>query len=515
MINFIDDILNKTTMYRVVLYVLFFFFISAISLSFLKFIPYTPLDLITSLLVILLVSSISNFIFSYAYEAPTNVESVYITALILFFIITPAQGGIYSQFLPLAFWASVWAMASKYIFAIGRKHIFNPVAIAVVLTAFTINESASWWIGTPTMLPFVILGGLLIIRKLRRIDLLLSFIISALTATIALDLIKGSDSSFILNTVILSVKNSALFFFAFIMLTEPLTAPSTKWPRIAFGVLVGLLYPTALHFGPVYSTPELALVIGNIFAYIVSPKEKLFLKLKERIEIGTDTFDFVFQKDEQNKKFNFKAGQYMEWTLKHRSPDARGNRRYFTLASSPTETEIHLGVKFYPEPSSFKNRLLALPIGGEIIATQTSGDFTLPSNTEKELVFIAGGIGITPFRSMIQYLIDKNEKRKITLLYSNKKVSDIAYKQVFDQAKEKFDIKTVYAITDNNEPLTDSSMYAGFIDAKIIQKEVPDFMNKMFYISGPHGMVRAFEKTLKSIGVSNRNIKIDFFPGFA
>lgn len=509
MLKLIDNFLNKITMYRIVLYILIFFFCSAILLSAFKFLPYTPFDLITSLFVILLVSWLSNAVFSYAYNAPTNVESIYITALILFFIITPVQGGVYTQFLPFAFWASVWAMASKYIFSIGKKHIFNPAAIAVVITAFTISESASWWIGTPNMLPFVLLGGLLIVRKIRRADLVWSFIISSLITITVFAIIKGSDIPI---TLFRAVKDSAFFFFIFLMLTEPLTSPTTKWLRISFGVLVGFLSAPLLHIGSVYSTPELALVLGNIFAFIVSPKEKLFLKLKERIKIGTDTFDFVFLKD---KNFSFQPGQFMEWTLKHRSPDTRGNRRYFTLASSPTEEEIHLGVKFYPEPSSFKNHLLALPIGGEIIASQRSGDFILPNKKEQGLVFIAGGIGITPFRSMIQHLLDSNEKRDIVLLYSNKTVGDIAYKDIFDKARTKLGIKTVYAITDKNETIFDSSMKIGPIDSQTIASEVPDYMNKTFFISGPHGMVDAFEATLKSMGIAGKNIKIDFFPGFA
>lgn len=496
-------------MYRIILYVLIFFFGSALILSIFKILPYTPMDLVASLLIILLISWLSNVIFSYAYNAPTNVESIYITALILFFLITPAQGGVYSQFLPFAFWASVWAMASKYIFAINRKHIFNPAAFAVALTALTINQSASWWIGTPSMLPFVLIGGFLIIRKLRRTDLLLSFVISAFVAITILATLKNSD---VMSTILKTMTNSAFFFFAFIMLTEPLTAPTTRWLRIIFGILVGFLFAPALHVGSFYSTPELALIIGNIFAYLVSPKEKLFLTLKERIKIGTDTYDFIFDRD---KDFSFQPGQFMEWTLKHRSPDTRGNRRYFTIASSPTESEIHLGVKFYPEPSSFKNRLLALPVGGEVIASQKSGDFVLPKNKEKGLVFIAGGIGVTPFRSMIKYLLDKKEKRNVTLLYSNKTIKDIAYKEVFDRAQAELGIKTIYAVTEKGEAVFGESMRSGSIDARMIQKEIPNYLSRIFYISGPHGMVRAFEDTLKSIGVSSRNIKIDFFPGFA
>lgn len=518
MLSFIDNFLNKTTMYRVVLYVLSFLFLSSIVLSFFDFLPHSVPELVISFLVILIISYISNFTFSYIYKAPTNVESVYITAFILFFLIPPIQNGEYSQFLTLAITASILAVASKYILTIKGVHIFNPVAISLVVIAFTIGYAPSWWISAPQMLPFVILGGLFIARKIRRNELFISFGLSTLATIIFLSLWRSLEVEEILNNFVLLIKNSPFFFFGFVMLTEPLTAPTTKWRRVAFGILVGILSTPSFQLGSFYFTSELALVVGNIFGYIINPKEKLFLKLKEKKEVATDTFDFIF---ENKQKFDFKSGQYMEWTFAHKSPDSRGVRRYFTIASSPTEKDIRLGVKFYPKEnkqSSFKEHMLSLPIGSQLIASQKSGDFVLPEDKTKELVLIAGGIGITPFRSMLKYLLDKKERRSITLLYSNKKISDIAYKDILDQAESELGIKTFYAITDKGEvPMgiaLGTNMYNGFIDSEIIKKEVPDFINKTFFISGPHAMVNAFHNTLKSMGVPRKNIKIDFFPGF-
>ena len=205
----------------------------------------------------------------------------------------------------------------------------------------------------------------------------------------------------------------------------------------------------------------------------------------------------------------------MEWTLKHSDVDSRGNRRYFTLASSPTEKDVRLGVKFYPEPSSFKNKLLAMSTGEEIIASQQAGDFVLPKDKNQGLVFIAGGIGITPFRSMIHYLLDIGEKRSITMLYSNKTVQDVAYKEVFDRAENELGIKTIYSITTNTESPIPPPFLLGQISSELIVREIPDYKNRIFYISGPHGMVTAFQDILKLMGVKNKNIKVDFFPGFA
>lgn len=509
MLNFIDNFLNKTTMYRLVLYVLTFLFVAAIGLSIFNLLPYSPLDIISSALIIITVSWITNAIFTKIFEAPANVESVYISAFILVLIITPPQSGDYSQFLSLAVWASVWAMASKFIIAIRKKHIFNPVAFAVALTAVTINESASWWIGTVNMLPFVIISGLLIVRKTRRADLVWSFLIAAITTTVlGFWLLKGTNPLFSLSRTIF---DSALFFFAFVMLTEPLTMPPSKRLRLIYGAVVGFLFSPVIHVGSFYPTPEIALLIGNIFSYVVSPKEKLILKLKEVDKIAKNTYEFIFERD---RNFLFMPGQYMEWTLSHRDTDSRGNRRYFTIASSPTEKEIKLGVKFYPEPSSFKNRMLNMIPGATIVASQIAGDFVMPKNKARKLVFIAGGIGVTPFRSMLQYLIDTSEKRNITLLYSNKTAEDVAYKEVFDKAEAELGIKTIYAITASAELPAWPDARMGAIDANLIKSEVLNYKDCVFYISGPNGMVVAYEAMLKNMGVSARNIVKDYFPGF-
>lgn len=509
MLNFIDNFLNKTTMYRLVLYVLVFLYVVAFLLSFFGVLPYSWSDLVASIVIVTAVSYITNFIFARAYNAPDNVESIYITAFILVFIITPPQMGDYSQYMALAIWASIWAMASKYIFAVGKKHIFNPAAFAVALTAITINQSASWWVGTIYMLPFVLVGGYLIVRKTRRTDLVLSFFVGAIVTIVGLALYKGaSPITAVYNTLI----RSAFFFFAFIMLTEPLTMPPTRWLRVSYGALVGFLFAPNIHIGAFYFTPELALIAGNIFSYAVSPKEKLILKLKEKIKVATDTYEFIFSPD---RGFSFKPGQYMEWTLKHRDPDSRGNRRYFTIASAPTESDVRMGIKFYPEPSSFKNHLLNLPAGAEVVASQRAGDFVLPKEKERKLIFIAGGIGVTPFRSMVKHLLDIGEKRDIILFYSNRTAADVTYKDILDRAEAEIGIKTVYAITDQGEVPAGWTVRRGFIDAKVIQEEAPDYLERTFYISGPHAMVSAFEKTLKRMGVKRSNIKKDYFPGFA
>ena len=501
--NLIDIFLNKITMYRLVLYYLILLLGGALILSFFHLLSFSPISLIYSSLFILGICWVTNKIFSKAFEAPTNVESVYISALILSLIITPAGSW---QDLAFLFWASVLAMSSKYILALNKKHIFNPVSIALVITYFGINGSASWWVGTAPMFPFIMLG-LLIVRKIRRWDMVFYFLLTALSTILGLNLLNGSNMFTTLNTLLL---NSPLLFFAFVMLTEPLTTPPTKLLQSLYGAMVGFLFSPQIHWGAFYTTPEIALVIGNVFSYLVSSKDKLLLTLGNKIQVGTDILDFTFN---LNKKFNFIPGQYMEWTLPHVGADSRGNRRYFTIASSPTENDLRLGVKFYTNGSSFKKAMAAMDNQTPIVGSQPAGDFVLPSDVNKKLAFVAGGIGITPFRSIIKYLLDTSQKRQIVLMYSNKTASEIMYKDVFDSANQNLGIRTVYTLTE--EAPNGWTGRAGRIGAKMIAEEIPDYHERFFYLSGPHLMVNAFENTLLNMGISKEKIKIDFFPGFA
>lgn len=485
--EFVDNFLNSITMYRLVLYYLIFLLFVALVYSFFGILPFGPIALVFSTVFLVAACFLFNKIFEKVFEVQINVESLYITALILALIITPV--GSFSG-IGFLFLAAFLAMVSKYILAIHKKHVFNPVAIAVSITGFTIHGYASWWVGTLVMFPFILLG-VLIVRKIRRSDLVFYFLISSLVTILVTSFLRGGDPVLILRKIFVE---TPVLFFAFVMLTEPLTTPPTKLLQGLYGGLVGIL------FFPL--TPEIALSVGNVFSYIVSPKEKLSLRLKKKVKMTSDIYDFVF---EIPHKLNFRAGQYMEWTLGHNFPDSRGNRRYFTIASSPTENNLRIGVKFpLGKSSSFKKTMLSLKGGDEIIATQLAGDFTLPNDDKKKLVFIAGGIGITPFRSIIKYLLDRGEKRDIVLVYSEKTTKKMVYKDVFDEARKSLGIKVFYVATERE----------GHVDAKKLKQEVPDFKERLFYISGSDGVVSAFEKLLKEMGVAKAQVKTDYFPGF-
>jgi ferredoxin-NADP reductase len=466
--------------------------------------PYDPFTLLLNIGFLIAICAISNSIFAWAFRVPRNIESVYISALILALILDPTKP---SHDLIAIGWAGVLAMASKYMLAFNKKHIFNPVAIAVVITALVLDQTASWWVGSAPMLPFVLLGGVLLVVKIRRAEMVLSFLVTSGITILLFTLLNRNN---LLPTAQNIVLSSPWLFFAFVFVTEPLTTPPTRKLQIIYGMLVGFLFAPQIHIGTFYFTPELAIVIGNVFSYIVSPKTKLVLTLKEKIHLAPDIYDFIFVPE---RRFAFAPGQYMEWTLGHDNADSRGNRRYFTLASSPTEKELRIGVKFYRNSSSYKQSMLAMDENTSIIAAQVAGDFVLPQDRTQKCVFIAGGIGITPFRSMIQYMLDTRQRRPVVLFYANKSFGEIVYKDVLDTAQREIGLKVIYSVTDTYKLPPNWQGKIGRIDRQLIQNEVPDYRDCIFYISGPNEMVTAFKNMLKRMHVPDNHIKTDFFPG--
>lgn len=500
MFGFINNFLNNITMYRLLLYILIVYVVIGEIFSLFHLLPFTPTALFFSSIFLVGICWITNTILAKIFRVQTNVESVYISALILSLVITPTS----IIFLATA---GVLTIVSKYVANTNNKHIFNPVAFGIWLAGLLTGQYASWWIGTVSMLPFIIAGGFLIIKKIRRIDMVFIFFIIAVLTIFGYDILNKIDIFISFKKILFE---TPILFFASVMLTEPLTTPPTNLLQNIYGGLVGFLYCPLIHLGNFYTTPETALLIGNIFSYIVSPKIRLRLHLKEKIQITRDISDFVFLTPQ---KFSFLPGQYMEWTLSHNKIDSRGNRRYFTIASSPTEKNLVLGIRFNPNGSTFKNTLANLSEKDEIIGSQIAGDFVMPKDINKKLVFIAGGIGVTPFRSMVQYLLDKKEKRDIIVVYTAKNVSEFAYKNIFDRAAGELGIKVIYTITDTKNVPVNWKGYSGRITRALIKEEIPDFTERIFFLSGPNAMVESFEKTLKGIGV--KKFKKDYFPGFA
>ena len=511
--NPIDKFLNDITMYRLTMFGLGILALVTIVCAFFGWLPFTALDLLLSLVALLFGTYASNSLFALFTKAAPTPESAYITALILFFICTPLQSANDAVLLILA---AVIAMASKYIIVWNKKHIFNPAAFAAL--AFTLAGSglASWWIATPILLPFVLIIGLLVVRKLRRFDLFFTFIAVATVVFLVRSYLGGTPPV----TAFLQFLTSwPLFFFGTFMLTEPQTAPPQKSDRFIYGGIIGLLFSLAFNFGPLTATPELALIVGNIYSYAVSMRRRISLRFHSVTKLSREIYEFAF---DPNVQLKFQAGQYVEWTLSHKPTDKRGIRRFFTVASAPEDPVVRLGVRVPPESSHFKDALLAfseppkkggISIEPIVSITGLAGEFTLPQDPTQRMAMIAGGIGITPFMSMFRHLAMRHERRDMVLLYAAPTPADFAYNDEIEKIKDSIGLTVIYLPTDFTE-LSDWEGPSGNVTNVLIQKEIKDFKVRHWYLSGPQAMVENYSWLVRSMGVAKKDIKTDYFPGF-
>jgi ferredoxin-NADP reductase len=404
---------------------------------------------------------------------------------------------------------AVIAIGSKYVLAYHNKHIFNPAAFGAAISGIVGLTYATWWVGTPVLAPFVIVFGLLILRKLHRFTLFISFLVASIAMTVLISLLHNTGTGSMLHSVILS---GPLLFLGFLMLTEPATMPSTNYYRIFFGIIVGLLFAAQLHIGNQSITPQIALIIGNIFAYFVSFRQKLTMKLVEKTQIGTHAYDLVF---EPNYPFTFVPGQYLDWTVPHKNTDWRGNRRTFSIASSPKQKQVHIGINSYEKGSSFKAAITALTPGDTVQAGGLAGDFTLPTDASKKLVWIAGGIGITPFRSMAGYLVDAQQKRTIDLFYIANQRDKVPYSQDF-KAASAVGIRTTLIDRPAGKPGERSAAMGalGGLTAELLKTTVTDYTERFYYISGSPDLVVKSKKLLAGMGVPRNHVHTDYFSGY-
>jgi ferredoxin-NADP reductase/Na+-transporting NADH:ubiquinone oxidoreductase subunit NqrB len=500
----IDNVLNRITMYRLLVYGLSVLLAGALFMStFTGRLFITPEAMISSFAVIITAGYLTNLCLPLIFNAASNRDSSLITSLILCCILQPSTS---IHNLALMGLAAVIAISSKYIVSYHYKHLFNPAAFAALVLGLTKLLPATWWIGNPTIWPLAIIFGFLVLRKIRRFQLFFCFLAASLAVAIILGLHHMQTLHYVLST---TLEASPLIFLGSIMLTEPATTPPRVWQQRIYGIIVGAIFTSQLRFGIVSATPEMALIIGNLYAYIVSPKYKLKLKLSSKKQLAPDIYDFGF---EGGKHLNFKPGQYLEWTLKQNKSDSRGNRRTFSIVSAPGDNELHIAIKLSSPSSLFKKDLVDLEKGGQIIAGQLAGDFVLPASTSQKLSFIAGGIGITPFVSMARDMINKKVKRDIVLLYIVPREADYCYDDIWQAAKP-FGLKVIPVLT-RAEPSKTWTGLKGRLTKEGITKVIPDYSSRRYYLSGPNALVDSYGSILKDLKIGSRQIVTDHFSGY-
>lgn len=218
----------------------------------------------------------------------------------------------------------------------------------------------------------------------------------------------------------------------------------------------------------------------------------------DRKQIAEKTLEVSFKRPEN---FLFKAGQYIQLGLsKILYPDIKGRSRVFSIASSPLDQE-KISVVFRDTGSGFKRTLKEVPINAPVDIEGPHGFFTLPQNPAHPLVFIAGGIGITPYLSMVRFATKHGLTFPITLLYANRNKESIAC------------LEELQDIANRNKYFTLKNKF-GKVDEQFIRQNVKNMQNCIWYIAGPPNMVDTVRNILLLLGVREESVLYEGFDGY-
>lgn len=223
------------------------------------------------------------------------------------------------------------------------------------------------------------------------------------------------------------------------------------------------------------------------------------IKLKNKKKLIGNIKSYYF---EPTEKFIWKAGQYLIAKIEHESVDLRGKMRFITISSAPFEKHILITTRFFgKKASSFKAALNNLEVDDVIEIKGPDGDLFI-DNMNKDYIFIAGGLGITPFRSILKQLEFENKMPNITLLYANKNKNFLFEDEIKEILKKFNNLKLIKFVSPKK------------ITKNNLKKLNLNLKKTMFFISGPENMIYKIKGLLNEFGVKDENIKEDYYTGY-
>ncbi|MBK5133199.1 FAD-dependent oxidoreductase [Candidatus Bathyarchaeota archaeon] len=224
-------------------------------------------------------------------------------------------------------------------------------------------------------------------------------------------------------------------------------------------------------------------------------------------EIIYRTYNVTSFRFSRPSKLDYLPGQFFFITIKGSGKELK---KHFSFSSSPLEQNY---IEFTKKLSNsdFSGILKKLVIDDWARIEAPFGKFTFIGENKK-IALLAGGIGITPFRSICKYCTDKHLKTKITLIYGNRTEEDIVFREDFEKMqKQNKNLNCVFMINEGND---NWKGLTGFINAEMIKKEIPDYKNTIFFLCGPPGMVKALEGIINQLGILANQIRVEYFTGY-
>jgi len=235
------------------------------------------------------------------------------------------------------------------------------------------------------------------------------------------------------------------------------------------------------------------------------------VRLLTRREVAEGTTAFRFEKP---SNWTFKSGQYLDMTLLDPSEmDAEGNVRSLSIASAPHEDTLMVATRM--RDTAFKRVLSTMPLGSAVKIEGPSGSLTLHNNVKRTAVFLAGGIGITPFRSVVFRAAKEKLPHRIFLFYSNRRPEDAPFLDELQALeRENPNYKLIASMTEMSKSQRLWQGETGVIDKEMLARHLMDAISPIYYVAGPPEMVKALQTMNSQAGVDNDDIRAEEFAGY-
>ena len=233
-------------------------------------------------------------------------------------------------------------------------------------------------------------------------------------------------------------------------------------------------------------------------------------RIKEKQEVAKGTLLVTF--DLGGEDVDFRPGQYFFVTLPDVGhQDEKGLRRHITVVTSPNERGV-LGFATRMRDSAFKRSLHDLPVGAEVEVEAPKGNFVLPEDSSRPLVFVAGGIGITVFRSMLRYICEERLPYRVTLIYSNRDAESTAFLDELSELEQELPgLRLILTMTQDPSWRGETRK----IDAQFFRDHLEEDPNGSTYlVAGPPEMAEAVQKALAEAGVREENVRAERYSGY-
>ena len=234
-------------------------------------------------------------------------------------------------------------------------------------------------------------------------------------------------------------------------------------------------------------------------------------KLLNRVEVAHDTMAFHFEKP---MGFDFKPGQSADLTLMNPpETDTEGNTRTFSIASAPFENQLMFATRM--RDTAFKRSLKKVAIGTIVTMDSAMGSFTLHKNPAKAAVFLAGGIGITPFFSIVRQAEHDHASHKLYLFCSNRRPEDTPFLDSLQELeKSNPNFKLICTMTDMAKSTQEWKGETGLVDKEMLSRHLTTLQGPIYYIAGPPAMVAGVRKVLVAANIDEDDIRTEDFAGY-